>query len=94
MLAARHERDDIFTFHPGRTQPFKAKDVFQIGMEKLRSGEQIRKSLSSDGLNVDDDDDFDGDDVLDGELRGDNGEDDPTPGHLRDYLGGNAGLSY
>lgn len=90
-LAARHELDDIFTFHPGRTQPFKTKDVFQTGMEKLRSGEQIRKSLASDGMDVEE---GDGEGALVGELRGDGGEDDPITGYLRDYLGVDAGLSY
>ena len=93
-LAARHKQDDIFTFHPGRTQPFKAKDIFQIGMEKLRSGEQIGKSLSLDSVDVEDDGDSDEADALDGELRGDGGEDDPIPGYLRDHLGVEAGLSY
>jgi len=93
-LAARYELDDIFTFHPGRTQPFKAKDVFQIGMEKLRSGGQIRKSLALDDVDVEDDDHSDGEGTLDGELRGDSGDDDPIPGYLREYLGVDAGLSY
>ena len=93
-LAARHEQDNIFTFHPGRTQPFKAKDVFQIGMEKLRSGDQIRKSLASDDIDIGDDDRPDGEDTLDGELRGDSGEDDPIPGYLREYLGVDEGHSY
>lgn len=93
-LAARHEQDDIFTFHPGRTQPFKAKDVFQIGMEKLRNGEQIRKCLVLDGVDVEGDDHSTGEDTLDGELKGDSGEDNPIPGYLQEYLGIDAGLSY
>jgi hypothetical protein len=93
-LAARHEQDDIFTFHPGRTQPFKAKDVFQIGMEKLRNGEQIRKCLVSDGADVEEDEDSNGEDILDGELKGDIGEDNPIPGYLQEYLSADAGSSY
>ena len=46
LLAARHEQDDIFTFHSGRTQEFHAKDVLSLGMEKLRSTDQIQKSLA------------------------------------------------
>jgi hypothetical protein len=92
-LAMCHEQDDIFTFHPGCT-PFKAKDVFQIGMEKLRSGDQIRKSLALDDIDIRDDDCLDGEDTLDGELRGDSGEDDPIPGYLREYLGVDEGHSY
>ena len=90
-LTSRHDRDDIFTFHPGRTQPFKAKDVFQIGMEKLRNGEQIRKSLALDGIDIEE---GGGEDTLNGELRGDSGDDDPIPGYLQEYLGIDAGLSY
>lgn len=89
-LTARYQHDDIFTFHPGRTQPFKAKDIFQIGMDKLRNGEQIKKSLASDGIDVEDN----GEDTLDGELRGDSGDDDPITGYLREYLGVDVGLSY
>jgi len=90
-LAARHEQDDIFTFHPGRTQSFQAKDIFQIGMEKLRNGEQIRKSLALDDVDAGVDDE---EGTLDGELRGDGGEDDPIPQYLQEYLGDDAGLSY
>jgi hypothetical protein len=88
-LAAKHKQDDIFTFHPGRTQPFKAKDTFQIGMEKLRNGDQIKKSLAFDNVTTGDDQS-----TLDGELRGDSGEDNPIPGYLQEYLGLDAGLSY
>ena len=90
-LASRHDQDNIFTFHPGRTQPFKAKDIFQIGMEKLRNGEQIKKSLAFNGVDAEDDD---RENALDGELRGDSGDDNPIPGYLQEYLGIDAGLSY
>jgi hypothetical protein len=86
MLAARHEQDDIFTFHPGRTQPFQVKDIFGIGMEKLRSTDQLKKSLAQlsdtgDGPDAGLDD---GEGTLGGELRGDGGEDDGLPDDLQE----------
>jgi hypothetical protein len=78
-LVASHEEGDIFTFHPGQTQPFKAKDTFQIDMEKLRNGDQIRKSLDLDGVDMDDYEES----TLEGEFRGDNGEDDPVSEYLK-----------
>ena len=90
-LTSHHDQDDIFTFHPGRMQPFKAKDIFQIGMEKLRNCEQIRKSLALDGIDIEE---GGGEDMLNGELRGDSGDNDPILGYLQEYLGIDAGLSY
>ena len=86
MLAARHEQDDIFTFHPGRTQPFQAKDTFGIGMEKLRSTNQLGKSLAllsnpTDELDIDPDDAVD---PLVGELWGDGGEDNGLPDDIQE----------
>jgi len=88
ILAARHEQDDIFTFHPGRTQPFKAKDTFGIGMEKLESTKQLQKSLAilsdtGDELDVDPDD-VEG--ALAGELRGDSGEDNGLPDDFQEAI--------
>jgi len=88
ILAARHEQDDIFTFHPGRTQPFQAKDTFGIGMEKLRSTNQLKKSLA---LLSDPGDDLGGEPdagrgTLAGELRGDSGEDNGLPDDLQEAL--------
>jgi hypothetical protein len=45
-LANRHNLDSIFTFHPGRTQSFQAKDVFAAGMEKLGQTSQIKDFLA------------------------------------------------
>ena len=45
-LANRHNMDDIFTFHPGRTQPFQAKDTFAIGIEKLGQTNLIKDFLA------------------------------------------------
>jgi hypothetical protein len=86
LLTARHKQDDIFTFHPGRTQPFQAKDIFDIGMEKLRSTDQIKRSLAhlsatGDGLDTGPDD---GEGILEGELRGDGGEDNGLPDDLQE----------
>ena len=62
-------------------------------MEKLRNGEQIRKCLVSDGVDVEDDDST-GEGALEGELKGDSGDDDPVPRYLQECLGADAGLSY
>ena len=86
LLAARHEQDDIFTFHPGRTQPFQAKDIFELGMEKLRSTDQIKKSLAQ-LSNAVDGSDTGPDNVegtLVGELKGDSGEDNGLPDSLQE----------
>ena len=85
LLATHHEQNDIFTFHPGRTQPFQTKDIFEIGMEKLRSTGQIQKSLSlladtGDSSEADPDDEG----TLEGELRGDGGEDNGLPNSLQE----------
>ena len=92
LLTARYQQDDVFTFHPGRTQFFQAKDTFGLGMEKLRSTNQIKKSLaqlSNDGESLGDDDDDDDDDDagggLQGELRGDSGEDNGLPDHFQGF---------
>ena len=90
LLTGRHEEDDIFTFHPGRTQPFQAKDVFGIGVEKLRSTDQLKRSLAllcdtGDILEADPQAN-DGDGALIGELRGDGGEDSGFSGDLVDAL--------
>jgi len=45
-LADRHDRDSIFTFHPGRTQSFQAKDAFAIGVEKLGQTSLIKDYLA------------------------------------------------
>jgi hypothetical protein len=45
-LANRHNMDDIFTFHPGRTQSFQAKDVFARGIERLGQTNLIRDFLA------------------------------------------------
>ena len=45
-LANRHDMDNIFTFHPGRTQSFQAKDVFAIGIEKLGQTSLIKDFLT------------------------------------------------
>ena len=45
-LADRHNMDNIFTFHPGRTQPFQAKDVFAVGVEKLGQTSLIKNFLA------------------------------------------------
>lgn len=45
-LASRHNMDNVFTFHPGRTQSFQAKDVFAIGIEKLGQTNQINDFLA------------------------------------------------
>jgi hypothetical protein len=92
LLAARHKQDDIFTFHPGRTQQFHAKDIFSLGMEKLRSTNQIQKSLaqlSDTGCSLDGSDDTG--DHLPGELRGDGGEDNGLPDNLQGYQDGGTG---
>lgn len=55
-LANRHDMDNIFTFHPGRTQSFQAKDAFAIGIEKLGQTNLIRDFLartSEEGPSVD-----------------------------------------
>ena len=90
LLAARHEQDDIFTFHPGHTQPFQAKDIFELGMEKLRSTDQIQKSLaqlSDTGGSLDVGPD-NVEDSLEGELRGDGGEDNGLPESLQEFQPG------
>jgi hypothetical protein len=86
ILAARHEQDDIFAFHPGRTQPFQAKDIFGVGMEKLRSTDQLKRSLAllsdtGDSLVASPDD---RENILGGELRGDSGEDNGLPDSLQE----------
>ena len=48
-LANRHDIDDIFTFHPGRTQSFQAKDVFAMGIEKLEQTRLIKDFLARTG---------------------------------------------
>lgn len=71
-LANRHDMDDIFTFHPGRTQPFQAKDVFGLGNEKLGQTNLIKDFLartirSEDSVNprqVDEDEDVGGGEVF------------------------------
>jgi len=88
LLAARQKQDDIFTFHPGRTQPFQTKDILEIGMEKLRSTDQIKKCLvqltdTGDGLDTGPDD---GEAVLEGELGGDSGRDNGLSGRLQESL--------
>ena len=45
-LADRHDMDDIFIFHPGRTQFFQAKDVLAIGIEKLGQTTLIKDFLA------------------------------------------------
>ena len=45
-LANRHDLDDIFTFHPGRTQSFKIKDTFAAGLEKLGQTSLIKDFLA------------------------------------------------
>jgi len=45
-LADRHNTDDIFTFHPGRTQSFQVKDVLAIGIEKLGQTSLIKDFLA------------------------------------------------
>jgi hypothetical protein len=45
-LADRHNMDNIFTFHPGRTQSFQVKDVFAAGIEKLGQASQIKDFLA------------------------------------------------
>ena len=45
-LAHRHNMDNIFTFHPGRTQPFQAKDILAAGIEKLGQKGQIKSFLA------------------------------------------------
>jgi len=45
-LASRHDMDNIFTFHPGRTQSFQTKDVFAIGLEKLGQTSLIKDFLA------------------------------------------------
>ena len=48
-LANRHDMDDIFTFHPGCTQSFQAKDVFAVGLEKLGQTSLIKDFLACTG---------------------------------------------
>ena len=89
LLAAHHEQDDIFTFHPGRTQQFKVKDILEIGMEKLRSTDQLKRTLAQlsgaddgEGVGADGGEGAgpsDGEGTLGGELRGDGGEDNGLP---------------
>ena len=38
--------DNIFTFYPGRTQFFQAKDMFAIGLEKLGQTNHIRDFIA------------------------------------------------
>lgn len=80
ILTARHEQDDIFTFHPGHTQPFQVEDILEVGMEKLRSTDQLKRTLaqlSDTGGGLDaGPDDMEG---APGELRGDGGEDNGLP---------------
>lgn len=38
--------DDIFTFHPGRTQSFQAKDILAVGIEKLGQTSKIKDFLA------------------------------------------------
>ena len=45
-LANHHDMDDIFTFHPGRTQSFKAKDTLAVGLEKLGQTSLIKDFLT------------------------------------------------
>lgn len=45
-LADRHNMDDIFTFHPGRTQSFQARDVLAFGIEKLGQTSLIKDFLA------------------------------------------------
>jgi len=45
-LTDRHDTDDIFIFHPGRTQSFQAKDVLAIGIEKLGQTSLIKDFLA------------------------------------------------
>lgn len=90
LLAAHHKQEDIFTFHPGRTQPFKAKDIFSVGMQKLRDTDQIKRSLAQ---LLDTGDDLDigpgsGNESLQGELGGDGGEDNGLPDGLQELLHG------
>ena len=86
LLAAHHKQSDIFTFHPGRTQLFQTKDTFEIGMEKLRSTDQIKKSLAqlADTGDSSDTGPNDGEGTLEGELRGDSGEDNGLPDSLQE----------
>ena len=44
-LSNRHNMDDIFTFHPGRTQSFQANDILAIGIEKLGQTSYIKDFL-------------------------------------------------
>jgi hypothetical protein len=78
-LAGRHDMDDIFTFHPGRTQSFQAKDVFAVGIEKLGQTSLIKDFLIRTGgmegsldpgtTDGDEEDTFDGEmDELDDEV--------------------------
>jgi len=96
LLAARHKQDDIFTFHPGRTQPFQAEDIFEIGMEKLRSTDQIKKSLTQ-LADIGDGPDIDDGSLLEGELGGDGGKDNGLPDSLQESFpgegGGDSGVS-
>lgn len=94
LLSMRHKQDDIFIFHPGRTQQFQAKDIFEIGMEKLRSTDQIKKSLAQladtgDGSDTGPDD---GEGTLEGELRGDSGEDNGLSSGLQESQLGEGGV--
>lgn len=45
-LANHHKMDNIFTFHPGRTQSFQARDIFAAGVEKLGQTSQIKDFLA------------------------------------------------
>ena len=45
-LSNHHDMDNIFTFHPGRTQPFQVKDIFGIGIEKLGQTSLIKDFLA------------------------------------------------
>ena len=45
-LANRHDMDSICTFHPGHTQPFQAKDILAIGIEKLGQTNLIKNYLA------------------------------------------------
>ena len=90
----RYKPDDIFIFHPGQTQQFQAKDIFEIGMEKLRSTDQIKKSLTQladtgDGSDTGPDD---GEGTLEGELRGDSGEDSGLSSGLQESQLGEGGV--
>ena len=68
-LANRHDMDNIFTFHSGRTQSFQAKDVFALGIEKLGQTSLIKDFLirtsETGGMASADDEDIDEEGISD-----------------------------